>query len=164
MEDKEFERMAGVLRSRLVLYVRRFDIGADDAEDTAQDVILRLWQLRAELDTARPLEPLAFTIARRLVFNAFRHKHVKLPDSIMQVVDDRTPGPQEQLENTDNEEWLDERLKSLPETWQAILYMRQVERRSSNEIASLLGIKETSVRTLLARARKRLFDELQKFE
>ena len=82
----------------------------------------------------------------------------------MQVVDDRTPGPQEQLENTDNEEWLDERLKSLPETWQAILYMRQVERRSSNEIASLLGIKETSVRTLLARARKRLFDELQKFE
>jgi RNA polymerase sigma-70 factor (ECF subfamily) len=65
------------------------------------------------------------------------------------------------LVEKENDAWLEEQLKALPTTQHAILYMRQVERRSGEEIARLLGISEASVRTLLARARRRLLEELK---
>ena len=44
----------------------------------------------------------------------------------------------------------------------AIETMRQVEHRSCQEIAQLLGISDASVRTLLSRARRTLFEEIKK--
>jgi RNA polymerase sigma-70 factor (ECF subfamily) len=70
--------------------------------------------------------------------------------------------PDKQLEEQEDEQWLQNRLAELPSTQHAILVMRQVEQRSSQEIARLLCITEASVRTLLARARHTLFEELKK--
>ena len=69
--------------------------------------------------------------------------------------------PQQLMEEKENEEWLDQRLRQLPSRQYAILWMRQVERRSCDEIARLLGIGETSVRTLLSRARHQLREDLK---
>ena len=68
---------------------------------------------------------------------------------------------QEVLEEKENEEWLERRLAELPTTQQALLYMRQVERRSHKELSQLLGISDTSVSTLLARARRTLLEEIK---
>ena len=70
--------------------------------------------------------------------------------------------PQELLEEEENSKWLEQRLHTLPDHQYAILYMRQVEQRSYEEIASLLGFEESSVRTLLSRARKALLEALRK--
>ena len=64
----------------------------------------------------------------------------------------------------ENERWLDRQLEQLPSTQHTLLYMRQVERRSTKEIARLTGLEEPSVRTLLSRARRTLFEKLKKRE
>jgi RNA polymerase sigma-70 factor (ECF subfamily) len=73
-----------------------------------------------------------------------------------------TLSPQELLETKENEEWLTRKLEQLPTTQRTLLYMRQVERRSHEEIASLLGIEITSVSTLLARARRSLLEDIKR--
>jgi RNA polymerase sigma-70 factor (ECF subfamily) len=73
-----------------------------------------------------------------------------------------TSSPQEELEAKENEEWLTLKLQQLPTTQRTLLYMRQVERKSHEEIAQLLGIETTSVSTLLARARRTLLEEIKR--
>ena len=70
--------------------------------------------------------------------------------------------PQEELETKENEEWFSAKLQKLPTTQRTLLYMRQVERKSHEEIATLLGIETTSVSTLLARARRTLLEEIKR--
>ena len=53
MKDKEFEHIAPVLRRRSVATARSFGLDADDAEDVAQDALLKLWSLRGELKVER---------------------------------------------------------------------------------------------------------------
>lgn len=53
MKDKEFEHIAPVLRQRSVDTARSLGLDADDAEDVAQDALLRLWSLRGELKMER---------------------------------------------------------------------------------------------------------------
>ena len=70
--------------------------------------------------------------------------------------------PLEDLEMKEDDVWLTTRLQQLPTTQRTLLYMRQVERRSNEEIAQLLGIETTSVSTLLARARRTLFEDIKR--
>ena len=105
MERSAFEQKARTWREKALNVSRHYGAGEDMAEDIAQDVMLRLWQMHDE------------------------------------------------LEAKENEEWLIMKLQQLPTTQRTLLYMRQEERRSHEEIAQLLGIETTSVSTLLARAR-----------
>ena len=70
--------------------------------------------------------------------------------------------PQTLLEIKEDEAWLERKLQQMPTTQRTLLYMRQVERRSHEEIAQLLGIETTSVSTLLARARRTLLEEIKR--
>lgn len=167
MSENEFEQLAVALRPRIMQSLSRMQLAAADAEDVAQDVMVRLWQMRGDLRDVRSPEGLAVTIARRLALNLLRRKPMESVDArptAMAVMGSPASDPSARLEERDNEEWLEARLKQLPTTWHTILYMRQVERRSSKEIASLLRIKETSVRTLLAKARRTLLEAIRKRE
>lgn len=161
MDEKSFEHIAGRLRDRAAMQARRFGLDIADAEDIAQDVMLRMWQMRDDLDRFRSPEALAMTIARRQVLNSFRHRQPESMDAVPADLASTAYGPLEDIEDKDNEEWLAARLARLPETWHTILYMRQVERCGGSEIAARLGIKESSVRTLLARARKILLEKMK---
>lgn len=50
----------------------------------------------------------------------------------------------------------------LPSKEYQILKLRQVEQKTNEEIAKLLGIEKTSVATLLSRARIKILKEFQK--
>lgn len=66
------------------------------------------------------------------------------------------------LETADNERWLEQRLKALPSNEHAVLHLRQVERKTDQEIASILGISASSVPTLLSRARRKLLADIMR--
>lgn len=70
--------------------------------------------------------------------------------------------PSTEIESSEELRWLENKMKSLPTTEYAILQMRQVEHQNNREIAQRLGIEESSVSTLLARARRRLLEEIRR--
>lgn len=155
MEESAFEHNARQWRQKAVSVSRSCGAGESEAEDIAQDVMLRLWQMRYELDRYRSVEALVVVMTKRMTWG----RTVPLSVPRREEQDFRTP--QEVLEEKENEEWLERRLAELPTTQQALLYMRQVERRSHKELSQLLGISDTSVSTLLARARRTLLEEIK---
>ena len=166
MEESAFEHQARRWRQKAVMVSRSCGATTAEAEDVAQDVMLRLWQMRTELERYRSIEAVVAVMARRMTWS-LRTIALRVSPSgeRMEGVskDDRSvPTPQEVLEEKENDAWLEKRLAELPPTQRTLLYMRQVERRSHRELSQLLGIEECSVSTLLARARRTMLEEIKR--
>ncbi len=160
MERSAFEQKARTWREKALSVSMSCGAGREEAEDIAQDVMLRLWQMHDELERFRSVEAIVALMAKHLLRNHQRRKPAEALDNA--VIVSLTTSPHEELENKENDEWLTAKLQQLPTTQRTLLYMRQVERRSHEEIATLLGIETTSVSTLLARARRTLLEEIKR--
>ncbi|MCR5470001.1 MAG: sigma-70 family RNA polymerase sigma factor [Prevotella sp.] len=160
METGAFEQKARSWRKKALEVSLHNGAGKDEAEDIAQDVMLRLWQMHDELERYRSVEAIVTLMAKHLLRNHQRRKPSETLDEAIIITLDTSP--HDELETKENDEWLSAKLQQLPTTQRTLLYMRQVERRSHEEIATLLGIEITSVSTLLARARRTLLEEIKR--
>ena len=161
MTQEEFTYMASWMRTKAMSLAGQFGYSQEDAEDIAQDVMLRLWSLHEQLRDAAHLKASTAITAKRLCIDRWRttHQHLKIDDA-MPIVDEDTLHDQQEYEEL--EKWLDEQIGSLPSTSGMVLRMRQLEHRELSEIADILGIRQTSVSTLLSRARNELFNKLKR--
>ena len=66
------------------------------------------------------------------------------------------------LEEKENALWLEDSISELPSSQMQILRMSQQDGLENSEIAQILGISETTVRTALCKARRRLLEKLMK--
>ena len=159
MKKSAFELQARTWREKVLSISRHYGADKDEAEDIAQDVMLRLWQMHEELERFQSIEAIVTLMAKHLLRNRQRRRPL---DTLDAVVVSQDTSPHDELEMKENEEWLTAKLHQLPTTQRTLLYMRQVERRSHEEIARLLGIETTSVSTLLARARRAILEEIKR--
>ena len=160
MDKGAFEQQARTWRMKAVGASLGCGAGKEEAEDIAQDVMLRLWQMHDELERFRSVEAIVTLMAKHTLRDLQRRRSAESLEEATIV--SLTSSPQEELEAKENEEWLIMKLQQLPTTQRTLLYMRQEERRSHEEIAQLLGIETTSVSTLLARARRTLLEEIKR--
>ena len=144
MTQEEFKEEAQRLRPRLMLTARRY-LGDDDAEDTVQDALLRLWQMVGEL--RQPLDALALRLTRNLCIDQVRRRKptVMLTDS---NGTDLADGDDERIER------MMAVVSTLPDLQQTILRLRHLEGMEMNEIADLTGSSEVAIRKALSRARQ----------
>lgn len=133
-------------------------------EDTALVVtMLMTWRrsIRGEVENAKRAVGLAVKIARNLAIDKLRRGTKKASGEIF-LADSPYRQPDYIFEDNENSEWLKTRLQKLPTKEYAVLHLRQVERKTTDEIAAIVGISPVSVPTLLARARKKLLDDIKK--
>ena len=158
MKKGAFEQQASRLRAIALQASASAGADADMAQDIAQETIIRLWQMRDDPRLCKP-DGYAATIARHLTLNYLRSRQ-PLPVDERHTALQSTPSPLDIMIQREEEQWLQQRIRDLPPTQHAVLHLRQVEHRTNTQIAALLGIKETSVSTLLARARRQLLEEI----
>ncbi len=161
MDQTEFENIATSLRHRIIAVAKGYCLDSEEAEDVAQDTMLKLWTMHDGLKKDKRTEALAVTIAKHLAIDSLRSKH---PQSIYEhdTAASNSTMPDAIMESEENDVWLSKMAKRLPSAEYAVLHLRQVEQKSTEEIAAIVGISPASVPTLLARARKKLLEELKK--
>ena len=159
MKTDAFEQQASRLRAIALEASAKAGADADIAQDIAQETMIRLWQMRDAPRLSNP-DGYAVMIARHLTLNHLRRKP-PLPIDERLKAGPTAPSPLDLMVQREEEQWLRQRIRDLPPTQHAVLHLRQVEHRSNSQIATLLGVKETSVSTLLARARRQLLEEIR---
>lgn len=163
MDEKEFETKAVLLREKAVATCLLCGADSMQAEDVAQDVLLRLWQLRDTLDKYHSLEALVVVMARHNLASQHRHdNNVPIMSVSSKQLKSQLITPDDSLISSQEVAWLNSAMQRLPSTQYAVLHMRQVECLSYDEIASRLGIENSTARSLLSRARIKLLDEIKK--
>ena len=159
MKTDAFEQQASRLRAVALKVSAAAGADADTSQDIAQETIIRMWQMRDDPRLCNP-DGYATIIARHLTLNHLRRRQ-PLPIDEQHNASLTTPSPLDIMVQREEEQWLQQRIRDLPPTQHAVLHMRQVEHRSNSQIAALLGIKDTSVSTLLGRARRQLLEEIR---
>lgn len=162
MDQVEFEHIAKDLRLVAERTARAYNVDTHGAEDVAQETLLRLWTARSDIDNQDAAERLARVIAHNLAIDLTRKRRVVPIDARLELIADREPSPDTLCEISENEEWLVRRMEALPSTEHMILRMRQVERKTNDEIATLLGMEKTSVATMLSRARNKILNDFKR--
>jgi RNA polymerase sigma-70 factor (ECF subfamily) len=154
-----FELIAPRLRSAALNKAAAMGLDYDESQDIAQETLLRLWQMRDDKQLYNP-EGFAAVIAHRLSLNHLRRK----PPLPLESRDraSQTISPLDEIIQQEDVQWLEQKINELPSTLHAVMKMRQDEKYSNKQIATLLGIKEDSVSTLLSRARRQLMEQIKK--
>lgn len=161
MTQEEFIHIANEMRTKAISVAQRFGYTQDDAEDIAQDVMLKLWCLHEKIFDAVRMNVLVSITTKHVCIDRWRTMRIHEDLSkTMPIVDENTL--HDHLEYAELEQWMDKQIVGLPTTSRIVLTMRQLEHRELSEIADILGIKQTSVSTLLARARNELMNKLKR--
>ena len=133
------------MRRRLMDEARRFLRNQDEAEDTVQDVVLKLWTMRDRLGDYRSVEAMAVVITRHLCLKRKRDYGKCLDLQALKETTD-SGSPEQLLIGRETEGRLLELIDSLPDRQQAILRMKHVDGMETDEIAALTGMTADSVR------------------
>ena len=139
MTQEEFTHIANEMRRKSVSVAQGFGYGLEDAEDIAQDVMLKLWCLHEKMDDAARLKASVAIITKQVCIDKWRTTHIQTRvGDIMPIVDEDSL--YDKLEYAELEQWMKEQIENLPSTSSIVLRMRQLEHRELGEIAEILNI------------------------
>ncbi len=154
---------AGAFRNLLdrhmgvVLAVARRMLRDDaEAEDVAQEAMLRLWRGAGSLDLgAYGLRPWLRRVASNLCIDRIRSgRRVDVVDEVPETP--QAPDQLASLEEVERAARVDQALKALPERQRTALVLFHFEGLSQVEVGAQMGVSDEAVESLLARARRSL--------
>ena len=149
----EFDARFALARERL-LRITASLVGAIDAEDVVQDTYLLGWRRYDQLRDDAAFEPWLTRIAVNLCFG--RHRRIKRFRELLPALLPRGPAA--------SDIGLRELIEKLPPRERTVLVLHYAHGYGLEEIAALLNLTHTNVRTIIARTRKRLFVAWRKAE
>ncbi|GHT39537.1 DNA-directed RNA polymerase sigma-70 factor [Bacteroidia bacterium] len=155
MQIERFKSEVIPLRDTLFRTAVKYLQQPEDAEDVVQEVLLRLWNRREQLDTV--VNPAAF--AMQMTKNSCLDR-LKLQKETTEA-DDLQLGttretPHSTLEQHDAVALVKQIIEHLPELQRQIIRMRDVEGYELQEIADITATQITAVTVNLSRARKKV--------
>lgn len=164
-----FEEIVEIHQSAVVGTVAKMLGSASDAEDIAQQVFIRVWKSAGRYKPSAKFTTWMFTITRNLVFNEMRRRQRKPAVSMdereeeynLMAPDENTVAPDQQVLENELVKAIDAAIQSLPEKQRLAVILRRYEDRSYEEIAEVLNLSLSAVKSLLFRARAQLKENLQ---
>lgn len=158
MDVQTFKQRILPVQGRLFRLAKLFLRNREEAEDALQEVLLRLWSHRQELDTYHSLEALAVRMTKNLCLDKLKaHRNQKMTDeaALLQVTADGI-SPYRQAELADSAQLMRRLMDELPDQQKLILHLRDVEEYTFEEIEQVTGLSINNIRVILSRARQRL--------
>lgn len=159
-----FAELVDKYRDRIYAYLYRMVRSREDALDLAQETFLRVFRNLHHFQLGQPFKPWLYRIACNLAIDHLRKQRdmVSLDaprnnddDWFMQVADDQ-PGPEEQQERSELAGYLAELIEQLPDSYRSVILLRHGQDLTYQEIADILHVPVSTVKTRLFRAREAL--------
>ncbi|TLV02283.1 RNA polymerase sigma factor [Dyadobacter luticola] len=158
MDLQAFTQRILPVQGRLFRLAQMFLGNREEAEDAIQDVLMRLWTNRQQLETYQSIDALAVQMTKNLCLDRLKshHKQKVQYNVDMTEVQAAEMTPHRQLENADSEALIYKLISELPEQHKLVLHLRDVEEYSFEEIEQVTGLTNANIRTILSRARQKL--------
>ena len=175
--DEAFTEFVQAFRGRLAHYTFLMCGQREDAEEVAQETLIRVFERLDQLREPARLKAWVFRIARNECLMK-RRKSVFAP-AVELSLDDLKPNPLEDRRGIEIADWralpdnlllhselrdaLAAGIHSLPEIYRSVVLLRDVEELSTEETAEILDVSADTVKTRLHRGRLALRKHLDAY-
>lgn len=129
-----------------------------EAEDVAQEGLLRLWRVadQWEADGAKPSSWLYRVVANLCIDRMRKGQAASLDGDDIAEPADPTPGVEANLQDKARHAALQEALRALPDRQRQAVVLRHIEGLANPEIAEILNISVEAVESLTSRGKRAL--------
>ncbi len=174
-EPGAFETLVGNYQNRLVGILFHVVGNIDEAEDLCQETFLRIYKARKGYRPRAKFSTWLFTIANNLALNHLRNKGKKtsLPignatssqsvASVGRQLVAREGTPSAQMRKAELSDLVREAIAVLNDDQKMAVLLNKFEEMSYSEIADVMGRSPAAVKSLLARARTQLREQLEPY-
>jgi RNA polymerase sigma factor (sigma-70 family) len=165
MLARDFKTDVLPMSNKLLRFANQILQDEEEAKDVLQDVFLKLWQKREELERVENLEAFAFRMTRNRCLDMIRSRRTISIESLKKV-----KFPEEESSDTDfldlsNSVGLVKRIiAELPDLQRTVIHLRDIEQLEFDEIADATDMNVNAIRVNLSRARKKVRDEILKIQ
>jgi len=167
MDAKELKERVLPISRKIFRYAQRLLGNAHDAEDVVQDIWMKLWDRKGQVDELNSIEAFAFRMTRNLCLDKIKLKKPQYYDDREEAAyrfdgADEGPDPLRSLELKDTMEKVNQIIGGFPEQQQTLLQLRDIEGMEYEEISAITGLEVNTIRVNISRARKNLRETLHK--
>jgi RNA polymerase sigma-70 factor (ECF subfamily) len=175
--EQAFERFVDVYRAKLFQYSYLMCGHREDAEEVAQETLLKVFESLDQLREPERLRAWVFRIAKNACLMK-RRKSVFAPQIELSLEDlgprdpdggqglleiaDWSAIPETAAAEAETRTIIEQAIRKLPDIYRAVVLLRDVEELTTEEAARVLEVSEDVVKTRLHRARLALRQELDR--
>jgi RNA polymerase sigma-70 factor (ECF subfamily) len=166
MNQESFQRQVLPVKNKLYRFALRFLGNEEEAKDVVQEVFVRVWNGREQMQEVQNWEAWCMRIARNLSLDRIRavtRKHTQPIEEGYGIQTDSL-SPHESTEIRESMNRINEYIAALPEKQRQVIHLRDVEGYSYNEIADILELDINQVKVSLFRARNTVRSKLTKID
>jgi RNA polymerase sigma-70 factor, ECF subfamily len=167
-DAESFELLLTRHRTPLLNYIWRMVRDQTLAEDLAQEAFLRVYQARERYRPEARFTTWLYRIATNLALNSLRNHRGKQPaieDADAEPTQDRIPDlkptAEQQLIYSEREGLIRRAIQALPDNQRAAVVLHKYQEMDYRQIALVLGVTESAVKSLLFRAYEALRARLE---
>jgi RNA polymerase sigma-70 factor (ECF subfamily) len=161
MNQKEFLGTVLPFKDKLYRLAKRILVSKDEAEDAVQEVYLKLWKGKSNIEKYKNPEAFAITMTKNYCLDRLKSKQA----GTMKIVHNtfqHSQNVEREVEANDGVSMVFKIMETLPEQQRIVLQLRDIEQFEFSEIAEMLDSNETAIRVNLSRARKTVREALIK--
>lgn len=175
-DEDAFAELVGRYRNQITSYIYRMTNDYEEAVDLAQETFVRLYRAASRYQSTYAFSTYIYRIATNLAITELRKRKRRRLVSLTGLL---TPGdgseavdfnpaddrPLQDVTLVDNErrDAIKRAISTLPEKYRAPLVLRDVQGKSYDEIAAILGTSEGTVKSRINRARNFLRDKMHAY-
>jgi RNA polymerase sigma-70 factor (ECF subfamily) len=159
MKETDYEDVVAMHKDRVHSYAMTILRNPAEAQDAAQEALIRLWEHRASVPV-KGARPWLMRTTHNLCIDHIRRGKVRSEigngEEVVDARPDAAPGPQRLAESGDLRRLIDRALEALSPDDRAVIVMREVQALPYDEIAAALDMPLGTLKARLHRARERL--------
>jgi len=165
MLAREFKTDILPISNKLLRFALQILQDEEEAKDVLQDVFLKLWEKRHDLNKLENLEAFTMRMVRNRCLDVIRSRKTISMELIKKKnLPEEDNSGSNLLEDLDTLYLVKQIICSLPELQRTIIHLRDIEQLEYEEISKATDLNVNSIRVNLSRARKKVRDEMLKIQ
>lgn len=166
MTLEAFQNMVFPVKNKLYRFAFRLLGNNEEAKDVVQEVMIKVWSGRDQLDQVQNLEAWCMRITKNLSLDRLRQQQRRPTDSLEKGMhlSHHSLTPAESTELGERMKRIAELMAELPDKQRQVMHLRDIEGYSYNEICEILEIDMSQVKVNLFRARNAVREKLLKMD
>jgi RNA polymerase sigma-70 factor, ECF subfamily len=165
-DEQAFEMLFRKFNVRLCAFANKFLNDPEEAQEIVQDVFVKIWEGRDEIDPEGSLKSYVFKIVQNLSLNKLRRKEVEsryLEIYKLVYIEQQEFSAHESLLARELEEHIAQSIGKLPSECRKVFVLSRINGLKYREIADTLNISAKTVEAQMSKALRSLRIELSDY-